>query len=145
MKKFFSATEWLIDDEDQMRRLGAMLAKAIEAGDVLGLVGNLGAGKTRLVQGIVQGLGSKIPAVSPTFALVQEHRDAVPPTAHFDFYRLRTADEALGMGWEDYLHGGMVLLVEWADRFDGSLMPPQTIWVVITGSGEDPRRVRIKL
>ena len=145
MKKNFPPHNWEIKNEEQMRQLGYALSQSLEAGDVLGLVGELGAGKTRLVQGVLQGLGSEIPAVSPTFALVQEHPDASLPTAHFDFYRLRSTDDALSMGWQDYLHSGMVLLVEWADRFDGSLMPPGTVWVVITGSGEEVRRVKIKM
>lgn len=127
--------------EDEMRRLGRELAALLEPGDVLGLVGDLGAGKTRLVQGILAGLGAAAPAVSPTFSLVHEHTDGHLPAAHFDFYRMRSADEALSLGWDDYLSSGLVLLVEWADRFGGELMPKQTVWLRILRTGESDRLI----
>ena len=126
-----------------MRALGGELAELLEPGDVLGLVGDLGAGKTRLVQGILAGLGAAAPAVSPTFSLVHEHTDGRLPAAHFDFYRMSSPDEALGLGWDDYLTSGMVLLVEWADRFDGELMPQDTVWLRLAATGESDREVRL--
>lgn len=124
-----------------MRELGRRLAVCLEPGDALGLVGDLGAGKTRLVQGILEGLGASQPALSPTFSLVHEHTDARIPTAHFDFYRMSSPDEALGLGWDEYLESGRILLVEWADKFDGALMPTHTIWMNITREDENTRVV----
>lgn len=126
-----------------MRAVGAKLAELLEPGDVLGLVGDLGAGKTRLVQGILAGLGAAVPAASPTFALVHEHTDGRLPAAHFDFYRMHSPDEAWGLGWDDYLSSGMILLVEWADRFDGALMPPHTVWLHLRHAGERSRVLRL--
>ena len=114
-----------------MVALGQQLAETLQGGEVLGLVGDLGAGKTHLVQGILRGLGAADPAASPTFSLVHEHADGRIPAAHFDFYRMKSAEEALGMGWDEYLSSGSVLLVEWADRFDGALMPADTRWLVL--------------
>ncbi len=111
----------------------------------MGLVGDLGAGKTHLVQGILQGLGASDPAASPTFSLVHEHADGRVPVAHFDFYRMKAPEEAWGMGWDEYLESGSVLLVEWADRFDGILMPEDTLWLVLTHTGENTRCVRLSL
>ena len=125
-----------------MRELGRRLAAELGPGDALGLVGDLGAGKTRLVQGVLEGLGAAQPGLSPTFSLVHEHADARIPTAHFDFYRMSSPEEALGLGWDEYLSSRWVLLVEWADRFDGALMPPHTIWLTIERSGPDSRLVR---
>ena len=125
-----------------MRELGRCLAAELEPGDALGLVGDLGAGKTRLVQGVLEGLGAAQPGLSPTFSLVHEHADARIPTAHFDFYRMSSPEEALGLGWDEYLSSRWALLVEWADRFDGALMPPHTIWLTIERSGPDSRLVR---
>ena len=122
-----------------MRGLGRELAALLEPGDVLGLVGDLGAGKTRLAQGILAGLGAAQPAASPTFALVHEHEDGRLPAAHFDFYRMSSPEEALGLGWDDYLSSGFILLVEWADRFGGALMPEHTVWLNIRHTGEATR------
>lgn len=126
-----------------MRALGRELASVLEPGDVLGLVGDLGAGKTRLVQGVLAGLGATAAAVSPTFSLVHEYPDAVPSAAHFDFYRMEDPEEAIGMGWDEYLAGDAVLLVEWADRFDGILMPAGTHWLVIRRVSESEREVSL--
>lgn len=114
-----------------MVALGRELSACLEEGDVLGFVGDLGAGKTHLIQGILEGLGAANPATSPTFSLVHEHRDGRLPAAHFDFYRMKSPEEAAGIGWDEYLSSRAVLLVEWADRFDGCLMPPDTHWLVL--------------
>ncbi|MBQ9096555.1 MAG: tRNA (adenosine(37)-N6)-threonylcarbamoyltransferase complex ATPase subunit type 1 TsaE [Akkermansia sp.] len=131
MHKIFKNGSILVNSESEMVALGQQLAETLQGGEVLGLVGDLGAGKTHLVQGILRGLGAAAPAASPTFSLVHEHADGRIPAAHFDFYRMKSAEEALGMGWDEYLSSGSVLLVEWADRFDGALMPADTRWLVL--------------
>ncbi len=131
MHKIFKNGVILVNSESEMMALGQQLAETLQGGEVLGLVGDLGAGKTHLVQGILRGLGAADPAASPTFSLVHEHADGRIPAAHFDFYRMKSAEEALGMGWDEYLSSGSVLLVEWADRFDGALMPADTRWLVL--------------
>lgn len=142
-QKIFKDGEILVKSAEEMRALGQEMAGGLEGGEVVGLVGDLGAGKTHLVQGILQGLGASDPAASPTFSLVHEHADGRVPVAHFDFYRMKAPEEAWGMGWDEYLESGSVLLVEWADRFDGSLMPEDTLWLVLTHAGESARCVRL--
>ncbi len=105
------------------RRLAAQLA----AGDVVALVGNLGAGKTHATKGIVAGLGSTAEVSSPTFTLVHEYTGGRLTAFHFDFYRLESAQEVLNIAWDDYLDGGGVVIVEWADRFP-ELLPDNTRW-----------------
>ena len=144
-QKIFKDGEILVNSAEEMRALGREMAAGLEGGEVVGLVGDLGAGKTHLVQGILQGLGAGDPAASPTFSLVHEHTDGRVPVAHFDFYRMKSPEEAWGMGWDEYLESGSVLLVEWADRFDGSLMPEDTLWLVLTHTGESTRCVRLSL
>ena len=141
LHKFFQDGPLTIESEEEMRGLGRRLAAELERGDALGLVGDLGAGKTRLAQGVLEGLGAAQPGLSPTFSLVHEHADARIPTAHFDFYRMSTPEEALGLGWDEYLSGQWALLVEWADRFDGALMPQDAIWLTIERTGDSTRRV----
>lgn len=132
-----------VHGEGEMLALGERLAGTLSGGEVIGLVGELGAGKTHLVQGVLRGLGAGQAGASPTFSLVHEHRDGRLPVAHFDFYRMRSPQEATGLGWEEYLAEGAVLLVEWADRFDGVLMPSDTLWLVLEHSGEETRRVSL--
>ena len=139
--KIFQKTGVVLQGEEAMRELGSRLSEDLEVGDVLGLVGELGAGKTRFVQGVLDGLGCANAGNSPTFNLVHEHTDGRLPVAHFDLYRLRQMDEALEIGWDEYLTSGMVLLVEWADRFGGELMPSGAVWVQIEIIGETSRRV----
>ena len=126
-----------------MVALGRRIGAELQGGEVLGFVGDLGAGKTHLIQGILEGLGASDPAASPTFSLVHEHVDGRCPAAHFDFYRMKTPDEAFGMGWDEYLAGGSILLVEWADRFDGSLMPPDTRWFALRHVSPTERSVTL--
>ncbi|MFT4639275.1 MAG: tRNA threonylcarbamoyladenosine biosynthesis protein TsaE [Verrucomicrobiales bacterium] len=111
----------------ETHRVGADLAVELKAGDVIGLTGTLGAGKTHLSQGIVEGLGSQAAVTSPTFGLVHEYTDGRLSVYHFDFYRIEVAEELLELGWDDYLDRDGVVIVEWADRFP-DLMPEQTQW-----------------
>jgi tRNA threonylcarbamoyladenosine biosynthesis protein TsaE len=102
----------------ETRRLAARLGRAARAGDVLALVGGLGAGKTCFVQGLALGLG--VPreehVASPTFNIVLEHRGRLP-LHHVDLYRIGSPDELSELGLEQLLEGGGVAAVEWADRF----------------------------
>ena len=143
MHKIFKNGAVLVQSEADMVAVGQKIAATLQGGEVLGLVGDLGAGKTHLVQGILQGLGAGNPAASPTFSLVHEHADGRVPAAHFDFYRMKSEEEALGMGWDEYLSSGSVLLVEWADRFDGMLMPADTLWLVLKHVSDSVRSVAL--
>ena len=108
--------------------LGEKLGSGLQAGDILALVGDLGAGKTHLSKGIVQGLGSSDEVSSPTFTLVHEYTGGRFSVAHFDWYRMESVDEAIAIGWEEYVDEFEgVMIVEWADKFPG-LLPEHTQW-----------------
>ena len=143
LQKIFKNSPYEVTSEAEMVALGRSMAAELEPGQVFGLVGDLGAGKTHLVQGILEGLGAGNPAASPTFSLVHEHDDGALPVAHFDFYRMKSPQEAIGIGWDEYLESGRILLVEWADRFDGELMPADTRWLVLRHTGENTRTVTL--
>ena len=143
MHKIFKNGPVWVSSAAEMVALGREIAAELSGGEVMGLVGDLGAGKTHLVRGILEGLGASDPAASPTFSLVHEHADGRVPVAHFDFYRMKSADEALGMAWDEYLASGSVLLVEWADRFDGELMPEDTQWLVLKHESATERSVTL--
>jgi tRNA threonylcarbamoyladenosine biosynthesis protein TsaE len=120
---------------------GERLSARLGPGDVVGLTGELGAGKTCFVQGLVRGLGVTTAATSPTFVLVNEYRGRLP-VHHVDAYRTQSLTELLDIGLEELLAGGGVTLVEWADRCE-PLLPPRTIRVHIDGVGDEPRRITI--
>lgn len=116
-----------IKSVEEMMELGAAAARLAEAGAVIGLVGDLGAGKTHWVKGFVAEMGCMAEVTSPTFGLVHEYRGGRIPVSHFDFYRLGSAEELVALGWDEYLEDGGVVVAEWADKFP-SLMPPETRW-----------------
>lgn len=122
--------------------LGRDLAASLKKGDVLALTGDLGAGKTHLVKGIAAGLGIAQEATSPTFTLIHEYAGGRLRLFHIDLYRLETADEALGIGLDEYLGGNGVTIIEWADKFP-ELLPADTRWVRIRALEGDLREIEI--
>lgn len=110
---------------DAMRAFGKEMGKHLKSGDVVALIGDLGAGKTHLAQGIALSKGFTGDVTSPTFALVNEYLagdSGELDIFHLDIYRLENADELLQIGWEDYLDREGVIIIEWADKFP-ELMP----------------------
>jgi tRNA threonylcarbamoyladenosine biosynthesis protein TsaE len=132
-------------DEAATLGLGRRLAACARAGDVLALVGELGAGKTTLVHGLATGLGVAGPVPSPTFVLVRDYPVAAGGPrlrlVHVDAYRLANEDEALAIGLDEELPGDGLTAVEWADRIAG-LLPPHTLWVALT-TLEDGRQATL--
>lgn len=126
---------------EQTEAMGAAVAADLGDGDCLALVGDLGAGKTHFVKGIVKGLGSEEPVSSPTFTIVHEYVEGAVPVFHFDFYRLESADEAIEAGWPEYLDRPGVVVVEWADRFP-DLLPPDARWWRFERRGPGDREIR---
>jgi tRNA threonylcarbamoyladenosine biosynthesis protein TsaE len=124
-KPFYSMTR--LDSVDDTMAWGRALAGTLSAGDVVALVGNLGAGKTHAAKGIVAGLGSAMEVSSPTFTLVHEYPGSRLTAFHFDFYRLTSAPEVINIGWDDYLDADGVVIVEWADKFP-ELLPASSRW-----------------
>lgn len=119
--------------------LGREIGRVAEAGEVIALVGDLGAGKTTLTQGIVEGLGYREEITSPTFTLVQEYAGGRLEVFHFDFYRVEQEHELLELGWDDYLERGGLVIVEWPDLHP-ELLPKETFWLELSHR-EDGRLV----
>ena len=132
-KKFIFKTE-----EDTMA-FGAEFAKELKAGDVIALTGDLGAGKTAMTRAVARGLGITSPVTSPTFTIVQEYEGGRLPLYHFDIYRVHDEDELFEIGFDDYLHGDGVCMIEWADLAE-DLLPENTINLRLSyGEGENER------
>lgn len=100
---------------EETQLLGRRLGELAQPGDLFLLVGNLGAGKTCLAQGIARGLEVKEHAMSPSFVLVREYRGRLP-FYHIDFYRLNRIGEIEELGLDEYLSGKGVCVVEWAEK-----------------------------
>ncbi len=124
------------------RALGAALARAARPGDLLSLVGELGAGKTQFAKGFGSGLGVTDTIVSPSFVLMAEYRGRLP-LFHIDLFRLADASQALAGGLIDDRQGEGVTLVEWAERM-ADAMPAAHLDVLFEGSGDDPRRITLR-
>jgi tRNA threonylcarbamoyladenosine biosynthesis protein TsaE len=107
--------------------LGEQWGREARPGWVLGLTGDLGAGKTQLVKGLARGLGVAARILSPTFALVNEYHDGRLPLAHLDLYRLDTPKQIVGAGLEVYLNWPAgVVVIEWCERWPGFVTPQVT-------------------
>jgi tRNA threonylcarbamoyladenosine biosynthesis protein TsaE len=124
------------------RRIGVSLGRHAEAGDVILLCGDLGAGKTCLTQGIAKGLGIGGYVRSPTFVLVSIHQGRLP-LYHMDIYRLDHVAEVLDLGLEEYLAGGGVSVIEWADKALEAFPQPFLI-VTLDFDGEKERLIRLE-
>ena len=123
-------------------RLGADFASTAQAGLVLGLVGDLGAGKTQYVKGFAAGLGITERVHSPTFTLVNEYRSGRLPCYHLDLYRLENADQILSAGLEQYFNPvGGITLIEWFDRARDLHIPARLHVVYIQARSEREREV----
>lgn len=115
----------------------------MQPGDVVALTGELGAGKTHFIKGLASGVGVKKSRYlsSPSFTLVNEYPGRVC-FYHIDLYRLETEKEAADLGLEEYVQGGGITVIEWADRIP-SLLPDEILWIKIEYAGENSRRIEI--
>ncbi|HEY7634262.1 MAG TPA: tRNA (adenosine(37)-N6)-threonylcarbamoyltransferase complex ATPase subunit type 1 TsaE [Gemmatimonadales bacterium] len=108
----------------QLEAEGEMVGRSLAPGAVLTFEGDLGAGKTTMVQAVARGLGVTAPATSPTYALVHRYQGRRGPVFHLDCFRLRTPDEAADLDWEGLLSEGDAILVEWPERAGGWIPRP---------------------
>jgi tRNA threonylcarbamoyladenosine biosynthesis protein TsaE len=134
---------------EETAALGEQWGRDAKPGCVIGLTGDLGAGKTQLVKGIARGLGITARIQSPTFALVNEYREGRLPMAHLDLYRLDTPQQILSAGLEEYFANPPgVTVIEWCERWP-DFNPPSAIrnrqsalrLVRIEQTGETERRI----
>lgn len=128
---------------EETRALGVRIGKRLREGAVVALHGELGSGKTCMVQGIAAGLGVAPSACvnSPTFVIINEY-DGPIPFYHIDLYRVANGRELIDLGWEDYLDRRGVIAIEWAEKM-GSLLPPDHISIRLEVTGETTRRISI--
>lgn len=139
MKSFLSKS-----DEDT-KRIAKDLAKKGEF-RIVGLTGELGAGKTTFVQGFAKGLGIKDKIISPTFVLIRQHK--IPNTKkvlyHIDLYRLESMEDIKHLGIEEIIGDpNNIVLIEWAEKMNNKL-PPDTVFIKFEKLNDNERRLEIK-
>ncbi len=130
---------------DQTRALGMRLGALLRKGDIICLIGDMGAGKTVFTSGLGLGWGATTPITSPTFNLVHQHRRASDRTVlyHLDCYRLRGAQDTDSIGLNDILDSEGVVVLEWAERIESAL-PKEHLWIEIRVREENRRNLLIE-
>lgn len=121
--------------EEETIKLGQEFVAGIKPGAVLGLVGELGAGKTQFVKGLAKGLGIKDVITSPTFVLLKKYNKLI----HIDCYRLNNVEEVLDLGLEEYIkQENNIIVIEWADKIK-KILPENTVWIEFKIKGQQKR------
>jgi tRNA threonylcarbamoyladenosine biosynthesis protein TsaE len=129
-------------DPDATAALGRALGAVAQAGDLVCLWGELGAGKTHLAKAIGAGLGVPDTITSPSFILMAEYRGRLP-LFHVDPYRLSRAEDALQGGLLDERQATGLTLIEWPERL-GDALPPDRLDILIEGTGDEPRTITLE-
>jgi tRNA threonylcarbamoyladenosine biosynthesis protein TsaE len=137
-----TAIEIVSASAEETEAAGERLGRTLGPAAVVALTGELGAGKTCFVQGLVRGLGATVRATSPTFVLINEYKGRVP-IHHVDAYRTDSMTELMDLGLLEMVGGEGVTLIEWADKLT-PLLPPDSVHVHIAGVGDEPRTITIR-
>lgn len=130
--------------EEETVGVGEKLSHRLTHGSVVALYGDLGSGKTRLTKGISKGLGVTETVTSPTFTIVNEHRNGRIPLFHFDCYRLRNIAELEEIGFDEYIYGDGICVLEWADLIAPKLPEKRFDIRCSLGSSETERIITIE-
>ena len=129
-----------LDGEAATKEYGYKLAEEAVPGQVIALIGDLGAGKTTLTKYIAEGLGVTEHVQSPTFTIVREYHSGRMPLYHFDVYRIDDPDEMFEIGYEEYFYGDGLCVVEWADKIE-ELLPEGTRIIRLSYGGAEEERI----
>lgn len=124
--------------------LGKDFAATLRRSDVVALYGELGSGKTQFAKGVCLGLGIHSHVTSPSFTIVNEYVDGKFPVYHFDFYRIRSLGELNEIGFDEYLFGNGVCLLEWADVVEEKLPPIRYDITLALGDDQNQRIIHIE-
>jgi tRNA threonylcarbamoyladenosine biosynthesis protein TsaE len=134
--------ELLLRSPEATRKLGRKLGAVLQAGDFIALTGDLGAGKTLLVRGAVEGAGATDEASSPTFALINLYRGGRVALQHIDLYRLSGPAELFALGFDDLLAEPAATLCEWAEKARAAL-PADRLEILMEHAGPRSRRAKL--
>lgn len=124
---------------ENTKQLGSFLSTFLQAGDVIRLDGELGAGKTTFAQGLCRGLGVKGQVTSPTFTILHIY-DGILPVYHVDAYRITSEEQLVDLGLEEYFEGQGVSIIEWAENII-PILPQSYLLVELCKTGEENTRI----
>lgn len=127
----------------QTHAIGQRLAQQLQPGDVLLMLGDMGAGKSELTRGIAKGMGVTGYVTSPTFTILQVHDEGRMPLYHFDWYRLSDAEELYELSMDEYLYGDGVSVIEWPSRAEEAI-PEQYLEVELVPVGDNERIIELR-
>ncbi len=122
-------------------KLAKTFSKQLKQGSSIGLIGELGSGKTVFVKGLAKGLGIKENVTSPTFTLLQIYAGKIP-LYHFDLYRLNSKNELEDIGYEEYLYNNKIVVIEWAEKFI-DLFPKKGYLIYFKYINKNQREIKI--
>ncbi|MFH1369403.1 MAG: tRNA (adenosine(37)-N6)-threonylcarbamoyltransferase complex ATPase subunit type 1 TsaE [Elusimicrobiota bacterium] len=132
---------YVTNSAGETKELGARISKLMKPGSLVFLSGGLGSGKTTFTQGFAKGLGIRQFVRSPSFVIASEYASRKAKMYHIDLYRL-SPDDINRFGLEEYLYGNDICVVEWAEKFKGSVSPD--IEIKFQWAGENKRRIAVK-
>jgi len=138
-------TEYRSNSPAETEKIAKDFAKKLKPGDVVTLDGDLGAGKTAFTQGLAKGLGVSDYVNSPTFTIVNCYNGDIP-VYHFDVYRIEDSDEMYEVGFDEYVGGDGVAVIEWSEKISDILPLPRYEIVILKDSSihDDFRKIIIK-
>ena len=134
--------EYITHSPRETEEVGFLLGQRLTQGVIIAYRGDLGAGKTAFTRGLARGLGCTESVTSPTYTIVNEYLSGRLPLFHFDMYRLSSAEDLWGIGWDDYLDRGGVCAVEWSENVEEAMEDP--ILVTIEKLGDEDRKITVE-
>ena len=138
MKKTF-----ITNSLEETIHLGRKIGKLLKQGDVVALIGNLGAGKTVIANGLCEGLGVKEDYItSPAYTIINQY-DGKVPVYHIDLYRLNDSRELYNIGWDEYIYGNGTCIIEWANKA-GEMLPEKYLMVNMEVTGNEKRKITLQ-
>lgn len=135
--------------EEETRNVAHSMARDLARGDVVALHGDLGSGKTQFVKGLCEAFRVREPVTSPTFVILNRYsgldrQDKPLFIFHFDLYRIQSSEEIYDLGYEEFLFGNGICVIEWAERLD-SLLPGRRVDISMEfGEKENDRTIAVR-
>lgn len=135
---------YLTHSVDETIELGKKIGESCKGGEIIALIGDLGAGKTHLVKGIALGLNIDRVVTSPTFVISQIYSSGRLPLIHCDLYRLSSFIELEDMGWHDFIEMKGVIVIEWAEKIREKLSNEEVLWINMSIMDDTLRKISIQ-
>ena len=135
--------EIIIDSLDELKEVAKAVVESLNGRNIVAFCGTMGAGKTTFIKALCDELGVEDVVNSPTFAIVNEYTDREGESVfHFDFYRIKSLDEAFGIGFDNYMDSGCFCFMEWPEKVE-EILPEETLRVEISEVEDGTRLIKI--